>query len=151
MDRTFDELRSDAFASRGFGLSEDALQFEVPKTRAQFRELVESLDLTTRTGRKAYDTLLDIAPLFASLTDDAESLENALSRLTGRQGIIATLQDQVFVAAQLQNGVTTADPEIRGLLTQIVEEVRAGNIVIARNTGITAAEARRTNLEANLA
>lgn len=55
------------------------LGLAVPETDAAFRELVLSQDLMTEAGRKAYATLLDIAPQFDALTDAADSAADALA------------------------------------------------------------------------
>lgn len=48
------------------------LGFALPRTREQFRALVEAQDLTTQAGRDMYASLLGIAPLFAQISMGAE-------------------------------------------------------------------------------
>lgn len=47
------------------------LGLTMPTTKAGFRQLVESLDLTTESGRKAFTTLMDLSPTFALYADSA--------------------------------------------------------------------------------
>lgn len=46
--------------------------FVVPKTRAEFRALMDSLDLTTESGRQAYASLLGVSDAFALMTKAAD-------------------------------------------------------------------------------
>ena len=124
------------------------LNLSVPATKKEFRSLVEGLDLTTKGGRRTYSELLKIAPAFAAISSEAQSLDDALSRLTGSQGVFQTLQDKVFVGSQLSQGVQTADDGVRLLLNRVIETVRAGNITLARNTKDTADSLLRTELSA---
>jgi hypothetical protein len=50
------------------------LDLELPKTREQFRLLVESQDITTQSGRDMYAMLLNLAPTFAQISDSVEEL-----------------------------------------------------------------------------
>ena len=49
----------------------------MPKTRAEFRELVESLDLNTEAGRKAYATMMQTAGAFGQVADAAAQAAEA--------------------------------------------------------------------------
>ena len=121
----------------------ESLGLALPGTNREFRDLVQSLDLTTSEGRKTYNTLLDLAPTFAGLTDEANRLNDALS---GSQGIFATLQDEQFVRAQLAQGNPEGFTTLTAKLDTLVQAVIAGNVRIIQNTGDTAAEMRRSNL-----
>lgn len=48
------------------------LGYSLPRTREQFRALVEAQDLTTDAGRSMYATLLGLAPLFTQISMGAE-------------------------------------------------------------------------------
>lgn len=63
-------LISDTFA--GLGLS-------VPKTLSGFKDLVTGQDLLTKSGRKAYAALLDIAPIFSEVAGAATKIRDAYS------------------------------------------------------------------------
>lgn len=133
-DLFFTESEKRERAEEGLAQTFANLSIAAPRTNAEFRDIVEGLDLTTRQGREAYNTLLDIAPTFAALTNEATNLDQALARLTGRQGIFATLQDQVFVGAQLAQGNPSQFSTVTAKLDAVVETIRAGNIQISRNT-----------------
>lgn len=47
---------------------------ELPKSREEYRKLVESLDLTTEEGRKMYAFLITLSPTFAMIADSTEDL-----------------------------------------------------------------------------
>lgn len=71
----------------GGALSEalKAVGLAMPTTKDGFRALVESLDLGTESGRKAYATLMQLAPGFATLTDAMKNmgagLESEIDRI----------------------------------------------------------------------
>ena len=133
-DLFFTESEKRQRAEEGLAATFARLSIEAPRTNREFRDIVEGLDLTTRQGREAYDALLDISPAFAAITNEATSLDQALARLTGRQGIFATLQDQVFVSAQLAQGNTQDFASLKAELGEIKNVIRAGNITNSRNT-----------------
>jgi hypothetical protein len=61
----------------------DVLGLSYVKTKEQFKQVVDSLDLTTEAGAKMFATLMNIAPAFAQTIDDTEKLANdARSALT---------------------------------------------------------------------
>jgi len=53
---------------------------DVPKTREEFRALVDAQDLNTEAGRKNYAVLMNLASAFASVTDSAEDLKAAADK-----------------------------------------------------------------------
>ena len=52
----------------------------LPKTREEYRKLVESQDLSTEEGRKMYKFLITLAPAFAEISDSAEKLAEDAAR-----------------------------------------------------------------------
>lgn len=53
---------------------------DVPKTREEFRALVDAQDLNTEAGRRNYAILMQLASAFASVTDSADDLKAAADR-----------------------------------------------------------------------
>jgi hypothetical protein len=49
----------------------------LPKTREEYRKLVESQDLSTEKGRKMYALLMQLAPVFAEISQSAEDIAAA--------------------------------------------------------------------------
>lgn len=70
-----DERKAQTLANIGKSLG--AVGLSVPKTREEFRKLVESQDLTTEAGRKAYAVLMAVADAFAEVTPAAEDAAKA--------------------------------------------------------------------------
>ena len=70
----------------------DDLGFMLPATIAEYRALVDSLDMTTVAGREAYVMLMQLAPQFAQMTEAAkamaEEVANSLMRGVGRNAEI---------------------------------------------------------------
>lgn len=60
-------MLSDEFAAQGLAL---------PKTRAEYRKLVESIDTSTEAGAKLYAWLLKMSGAYASISDSEEDLMN---------------------------------------------------------------------------
>lgn len=54
----------------------------LPKTREEYRKLVDSQDLTTESGRKMYHFLIMLGPAFAALADDARDAAQVLDDLS---------------------------------------------------------------------
>lgn len=50
----------------------------LPKTREDYRKLVESQDLNTESGRALYTTLMELAPAFASIVASTEGITQEL-------------------------------------------------------------------------
>src|SRR5690606_27788293 len=55
------------------------LGYALPATTAQYRALVDSLDLTQQSGREAYVTLMQLAPQFAQLVEGAKAVARELA------------------------------------------------------------------------
>jgi hypothetical protein len=66
----------------GVGAALTALELPTSITRAEFKALVQSLDLTTEAGRKMYQGLQDIAPEFIKVTQKLVDLEKETQNLS---------------------------------------------------------------------
>ena len=55
---------------------------EIPKTRAEFRNLMETTDITTESGRKLANVLLSIESQFASVTESLDDVAKAAEGAT---------------------------------------------------------------------
>ncbi|CAE6692715.1 hypothetical protein LMG22931_00448 [Paraburkholderia nemoris] len=80
-------------------------------TRDQFRDLVESLDLSTAAGQQTYVSLLALAPAFDSVVS---SYESAVSSAYATQSqALSSFKDQVdqFRASLTSGDLSTASPE----------------------------------------
>lgn len=77
-----------------------AMNFELPSTRAGYRDLVEGLDLTTQSGMEAYVALLDMAgaadQYYSTLEDAMEAAANSSDNLATSLGnLTLSLQEQM--------------------------------------------------------
>ena len=90
----------------------EALQsvgLSLPSTKDGFRSLVESLDLGTESGRKAYATLMQLAPGFSSLADAMADLGAGIeSEIERIKGLSAEQLGGGFADLQARFAVTTA-------------------------------------------
>lgn len=89
-----------------------AINQVMPQTRDGFRQLVESQDLSTASGRKAYEEILSLAGAFADLVPAAESataaIESMLSSMTTQ--VMSDIDKQIaLVSDQASNVRKMAD------------------------------------------
>lgn len=95
----------------------DAINLALPDSREGFRDLVESLDLTTESGQKSFATLMGLSGAFASVTEAVEAeakaqadaaieiarkraaMENQILRLTGDEAAALAVERQAELAA----------------------------------------------------
>ena len=110
-------LRSDLALDFAF------LGVDEPKTRQQFRKLVEAQDLSTESGRKLFAALIDISDEFAAATDGANELNDALET---SQNLFQTHAREVFVRSAQSAGdfreagpINDNDPLVRELIDAI--------------------------------
>ncbi|MGB1215637.1 MAG: phage tail tape measure C-terminal domain-containing protein [Pikeienuella sp.] len=131
----------------GLGLS-------APKTASAFANVVQSLDLTTASGRETYAELLKVAPVFAGLngtindTTVAAASLNAALQESG--GFFTNVVDAQRAAAFQRNGIAFNGPTgfrvgagilvpgqeqaISAKLDELLEVTTAGQIAVVRNT-----------------
>lgn len=96
----------------------DGLGLSYVKTKEQFKQVVDSLDLTTEAGAKMFAALMNIAPAFAQTIDDTEKLaQDARSALTDAykresdaiKETQSKMQDFVKTLKQLTSGSLLGD------------------------------------------
>jgi phage-related minor tail protein len=118
----------------------------LPKSKEELRSLVEGVDLTTDSGRKAYAVLLQVAPQFSStadavrqMTTDVQSsflamtqgIVSEIDRIKGlaveqSAGGVAELQARFAVAtAQARSGDTTAIDQLPKLSQALLKAAEA--------------------------
>lgn len=140
------ELTGKAWAAMGDQFS--AIGQTMPETKAGFRSLVESLDLTTESGRQTFASLMTLSPAFAQLAGAAEAAQqkileqrqgwqNKLDVLTG-----ATTDRQLQLQADL---ASTTDATTQTLIRQVYaqEDLNAAAQSAAEAAAAQAEEARQ--------
>ena len=60
-----------------------ALGISIPNTRAEFRRLVDSVDVSTEAGARLFASLMALAPAFATVTETVDSTTQEITTLTG--------------------------------------------------------------------
>lgn len=118
----------------------DHLGLAMPRTRQQFRDLVEAQDLATDAGQKTFAALIDIAGQFATLTEESRSLQDALR---GQQGLFRTLAREIFVTSA--PGLRDLQPadDTNTLLRELIRLTQMGDINAARQRADMLDEQRR--------
>lgn len=98
---------SRALDSAGLNISYDQV---LGATRAQFRGLVDSLDVTTEAGRRSYVALMGVADAFASITSLADD-KALLETLTGDldEAHKALLDARAAETDRIKDGITALE------------------------------------------
>jgi hypothetical protein len=127
-------------AATGLQLVEGALTAlgvtAIPKTREQFRELVEAQDLTTDAGRKMFSELLKLAPAFAAVTAEIEETVDSIASLqdqvaTQRDVAIKEMQDQLQASrstAQQAHTNAAAYRDASRSMQDAIKDLRQSNL-----------------------
>ena len=77
----YSEAERSATTTRQVGEAMRNLGLQMPTTREGFRALVEAQDLATQAGQATFVALLNLAPAFASVTQEAVGASEAVSNL----------------------------------------------------------------------
>lgn len=123
---------------------------DVPKTKEEFRALVEAQDLTTEEGRKTYAALLLVAGAFADVTDAAtKAAEEAAkqARATALDSLRQAIEREKRLLQLQADAASALADEVRGVfdvLTAAVRELRGE----ALTPIATAAQGQQTIREA---
>lgn len=97
----------------------DGLGLTMPRTREGFRDLVDSLDLTTANGQGAFKALMDVQGAFAGLTP-------ALNDAASAAALLGTAQSAVDVAyAALQRSVDAQKIQVQATIDAASEQISA--------------------------
>lgn len=108
-----------AFAQQFAGLG-----LTMPETRAQFRRLVESLDLTSASGQKTYATLLNMAEGFGAWADSLASTVDTMS--SEIEAALSGLFDDLLQQVQgARDGVASARDTVNGIDVMTAAQIRA--------------------------
>ena len=118
----------------------------LPDTKAAFRDIVTSLDLTTDSGRNAYAVMLALAPEYAAMADAADKAAQAtakslLAAFTGNDQIVPALQASALAISDVATGagsMTTALSYINKVMGDASSGViTLGGNVVTLGTGLT--------------
>jgi len=96
-----------------------AAQIAALETRADFRSLLESLDVNTRTGQEQFVALLDVASTFAELTPIMEEQSKSLVELIEAAPQVKILQKMFESDADYQSRVASAEELAQITLTSM--------------------------------
>ena len=119
----------------------------MPRTRSQFRDLVEAADAAGDTELVA--ALIQLAPAFADITQEV----NALDRALNGQSMFRTLADQVYADTSqgyrksISEVLDEAGDETAQLLRDVITAIREGDLNNARIQSKLLAIQQRAELE----
>lgn len=90
----------------------DDLGIAMPENKAQFRDLIEALDLTTESGQKTFGTLMSMIEVFKLIYDAAVDVNDAFSLIRQSLNELADAIDPVALKAgdhtDAKNALTSA-------------------------------------------
>jgi hypothetical protein len=136
-----------------------ALGLQLPGSREGFRALVEAQDLNTEAGRKAYATLLQLAPAFADISTSVEDLAQA-SATAAKEMADAMAQAGSSISDEIARlrGLTTSSATAQGLaalqgrFATTTAQARAGSVdALNQLPGISQALDEAASLQATTA
>lgn len=113
-----------ADASTQLNLDFAALGLSVPKSHQAFLDLLNSMDLTTQSGREMYAKIAALAPLFVQVYGTADQAATALNNAAGAMNTVTTAAQQITVSVgELTNaGIKDANK----LLSNVQQLANAG-------------------------
>jgi cell division septum initiation protein DivIVA len=99
----------------------------LPETKESFRGIVESLDLTTESGRTAYAALLSLSPAFAAMVDGLEQSRQEAERIAeeARQEAARLAEEAIKESARLAEQARQNQLRSLDLFGSFVSEVTA--------------------------
>lgn len=107
-------------------------------TKAEFRALIESMDVSTTEGRRALNTLLDLAPAFAGVADYLAKNGGTLGELAGSapqgavlEAMFAESQAATIYAEQTAAGVAAVETAVTASGDNIVAAIEAMRIELS--------------------
>lgn len=113
LDSYYTAAEKSALTTKQLASAFGGLGLSLPKTKDQFRQIVEAQDLSTEAGRKTYASLLSLADVFATLTDATseagQTIIDEIKRLRGITDGGSAGQS----AAQLQGRFAVATAQAR--------------------------------------
>jgi hypothetical protein len=109
-DAFYTEAEKEATIRRQLTTEFKKHNLELPKTREEYRKLVEAQDLTTEEGRKMYALLIALAPAFDEVANATERLANA------RTDIVYRMMEQEALLLEAQGRSAEADKKRREIL-----------------------------------
>ena len=91
------------------------LGIAMPKSKEEFKKLVDSLDLSTESGRKLFDGLMKLAPAFATVAGATQTLRATFDQIVGsmRSGYTKDLLEKTLQTTVKQ--FMDANPWTRGM------------------------------------
>lgn len=118
------------------------LGLTVPKTRAEYRRLVEAQDLNTEAGRKAYAMLVMLSGSFAELGQSAEDAAAAAKEALRTQldATYSTLERSIAAQRKALEAQRAAAAELAGLWGKVQDIASGAMRELRGEVGSTAAQ-----------
>lgn len=130
-----------ALESVGF----NSAQIAALETRADFRTLLESIDVNTLLGQQQFVALLDVQQSFAGLSTTMEEQQLSLLGLIEAAPQVEILQKMFETEVQYQERLQTAEEAAQQVFVNMLATMGAVDISIQNLTGIMAASMDRVS------
>lgn len=102
------------------------LELAVPKTHAEFRQLVEAQDLMTDAGRKTYNALLDVSGAFVTLKGTADQANEAIKLGRAKEREQRAKSAPIFTERYLAEEMINQQIETLGTTAELNEYLLRG-------------------------
>lgn len=120
----------------------------LPKTREEYRKLVEAQDLSTEEGRKMYQWLLSLAPAFAEISktaediarDAADKLKNALEE--AYTALEEAVKAQIDILKEQETAQTGVVNNLKAIFDLLKKNVRELYMQVDSTAGMLASQGR---------
>lgn len=156
-ERTAQTIKNLQATFKDLGIAFPDLTQSGEAARQQFRDIVDSLDVTSESGQKAYATLTGVSGAFAEITPIVEATKAAIEQMgptleeakAGYQSLIEGLQDQIAGITDTFGDIEGAMRELEPPALKLVEAWRANKTQIEEiQAAINAATGTRKPLTA---
>jgi hypothetical protein len=111
-------------------------QIEALETRADFRTLLESLNVTTTTGQEQFATLLNLQDQFAGLTSTMSEQQMTLLELMESAPQVTILEAMVEAETENQSRIQTAEELAQTTLNSMDGSLTSLNAEVANLSGV---------------
>lgn len=106
----------------------EGLFLVMPRTRAEFRAMVEAQDLTTRAGRETYGALLSVAGAMAEVLPAAEAAATATERLSqafaGQGALLSRIEREIAAQVDFSREAIRSHTRIADLWRRTADGLR---------------------------
>lgn len=144
----YSESERQATALRQLDKEFKAHNLTLPKTREEYRKLVESQDLTTEEGRKMYAWLIQLAPAFAEISQSAADIADAAKNKlrdaleAAYSALEKAVQAQIDILKEQETAQTAVVNNLKSIFDLLSKNVKELYQQVDSTSGMLASQGR---------